>query len=276
MLRFVSIILAIILAGPAWGHGGRQFEILVINNQLFAQGKNIGPGDGADSPRPYYNSIHDHWANDFDPDPNVMTAAAGRPGYDVTSPGPLGGEDIFLTVLGGSKWGADPNVLLPDPNTIPVLLPLDPDEEMTVIFHGFEVGNTTDGGTFELIHEVDPNGYMHQDSLTYAIGQNPVDMIYVLELQLSTSAPGIEPSDTIYSIFSPEGITPSLKLHYHSLFLEEFLGTPIPEPSSFVLLSMAGLLIGTRERRSRKDSGFGNHGRPGCARKTPAEQGFPE
>jgi hypothetical protein len=250
LLRFVSIVLAIIIAVPAWGHGGRQFEILVIDNQLFAQGKNIGKSDGLDSPRPFYNSIHDHWANDLDPDPNVTTADASRPGYDITSPGPLGGADVMLTVLGGSKW-AGVNGDVPAPGTIPILEPLGPEEEITVFLNGSAIANSTDGGSFELVHDVDPSGYIHKDLLTYLIGQNPVDTIYVLELQLSTTAPGIAPSDTIYSIFSPEGLTPATKLHFPSLYLEEYLGTPIPEPSSLLLFSVSGLLMGTSARHSQ-------------------------
>lgn len=92
--------------------------------------------------------------------------------------------------------------------------------------------------------------------ILYSIAGHPADEIHVLELVISASKlvgdSSLRPSDPVYVLISPDGVTMEQKLHHESLFLEEYLAS-IPEPSSVLIaigvLGMAG--VPTRRRRSR-------------------------
>jgi hypothetical protein len=241
------------IAAPAWGHSGRLFGIEVVDGQLAARGYNWGPADGvvgAEGPRrPYYNAVHDHWVN------SSGIAMATFPTFDIYNPpGPLIGENVSITLTGARRWVDPPRAtaMLP-PGTLPLWESLLPAEMITLGYGGSTV-NTHDLGSFVLTPSVPGGENVHwfhpedEDGLSYAIDLEPSNVIYVLELQLSTSAAGIAPSETIYSILSPQGADPAEKLHYASLFLERHLGTAIPEPSSLLLLSIGGCLLGRRCR----------------------------
>ncbi|REK08239.1 MAG: PEP-CTERM sorting domain-containing protein [Planctomycetota bacterium] len=229
----------------AFGHSGRRLEIQVIDNQLFAQGYlSTGvPDDGGGSPRPYYNALHDHWQNI-----TSSVAIADLPGYDVYTPGPLTGFDLSLELLGASKWVGPP--MMPPGGTIPNLVPLDPGEVITIEHNSVSID--TDGlGSLAIASGI-PGGGLTDIDLLYAIDDNPAGVLHVLEWQLSTNAPGVAPSASIYTILSPDGANPMEKLHHASLYLEQHLGlVPEPASASLMLTGLALLGAGCWWRRQR-------------------------
>jgi len=233
----------------ALAHDGRRFEVKVVNDQLVAQGYNsAGEDDGGGVRRPYYNALHDHWENL----PTVEAATATLPGYDLFEPGPLVGHDLVLTLTGARKWVAPPP--MPAPGTLPTLEPLT-DAEKIFVTLGDNTGGTTidtaSGGSLTLADAISTDGADDLD-LGYDIALKPSNVIYVLELTLSTNAPGIAPSDTIYTLLSPDGADPTQRLHHASLFLESHLGTPIPEPSAFMITAIGGAMLLRRGTRALK------------------------
>ncbi len=227
------------LAVSAAAHPGRRFQIQVVDGQLRAQGYiTDGVDDGNGLMRPYYNSIHDHWTNV----PGDTTAISIQPGYDLLDPGPLVGEDIMLRLIGASKWVAPP--MMPMPGTIPLLEPLGPGETISVTFNQTSV-NTDSPGLLPLLFETPVNGAIDMDPL-YAIGQHPANVIYVLQFELSTTAPGVAASDPIHVLMSPDGDNMMMRLHHASLYLESYLG--IPSPSALAMLGLAGLGACRRRR----------------------------
>lgn len=273
---------------PAMGHEGRRFQIEVRDNQLVAQGVNSldVPIDPAGI-RPYANAIHGHWNNATS---NVATSTL--PGYDAGfgSDTFLSGQDVFLTLIGVSKWTnvlqnlVAPNAMM-DPNLsnpmAPViagaqvkagttldLQPLDASEAISLKF-GTEVISTDDLGTsnnrtltminnFDGLLALDPatgfatnpnapagsNGFDVDLQYTYTGSAVPLDTLYILEVALSTDASGIAPSETVYTIFSPDGNGPIERLHFASLFVEQ----TIPEPTTAGLLALGAIALLPRRR----------------------------
>lgn len=233
------------IAATTRAHDGRRLEILVLDNQLFVQGYlSTGvPDDGGGTVRPYYNSLHDHWHN-----VTSSVAIADLPGLDLFTPGPLVGHDLSLELLDAKKWVSPP--VPPPPGTIPNLVPLAPGDTISIEHDSVTVD--TDGlGTLTLASSIGAGGADDIDMI-YSIEQNPSDVLYVLEWQLSTNAPGIAPSGTIYTLFAPDGSTPTEKLHEAALYLESYLGTPVPEPSPIALAALAAVgLVAYGWRRSK-------------------------
>ncbi len=232
---------------PVQAHSGRRLDVMVLGNQLFAQGY-LSPGvpdDGGGALRPYYNSLHDHWHN-----VTGSVAVADLPGFDVLTPGPLAGHNLVLTLLGGSKWVSPPTT--PAPGTIPVLEPLGLGETIDIEHDSISV-DTDSLGSLSLATNIDPGGAEDLDML-YAINLNPSDVLYVLEWRLSTDAPGILDSSTVYTVLSPDGANPTEKLHLAALYLEGYLGV-VPEPSSLVLLTLGmGAIAIVTWRRKRSNT----------------------
>ena len=219
MHRLFVLLIVAGLSVPAWAHGGRRLEIKVNNDQLLVQGYNTGADDGAPSPRLYYNALHDHWANNA----IVTAASASLPSFDLFNAGPLEGYGLTLSLTGASKWVSPPT--MPAPGTIPDLIALDPADTIYLTFDTTTI-DTTALGDITLVSSVPAGGAPHLD-VSYDIAQHPSAVLYVLELELSTDAPGIAASDTIYTILSPDGATPAEKLHHAALYLESYLGTPV-------------------------------------------------
>lgn len=235
------------LAGPAdWvpsseAHTGRRFRIEVIDNQLEARGYiSDNTDDGGGSIRPYANAVHDHWIS--------STGLATLPGFDILTPGPLETFDVSLSLLGVQKWA--PPVFAPCtsmafadcanvPTTPAVLQPLTGEDAFASV--GDIIVRTDTIGAVALTTDIMSAGAADLD-ITYAIDSNPLNEIFVFEWRLSTNAPGVADSESVFAIISPDGIGPIERHHHASLFLEEQLSgfRVVPEPSG---LSFVGLLL---------------------------------
>lgn len=283
-MQFVKFSLAAALglaaALPAAAHDGRRFEIEVVDNQLTTRGVNTVTGFGPDGTtvidpagrRPYRNAIHSHWDPIVTPSGSVVFT--DLPGYDAGAGAEvLATHDVFLTLTGVSKWtdvsddfvGSTPMIT---PGTVPDLQPLDAGESITVGFGGASVSTddlgTANPTTLELITDFDglvtfgpdglanattSNGYDRDVDYVYSLGvADTIDTLYVLEQQLSTNAPGILASETVYTIISPSGTGPFERLHFGSLYTEAYLGTPVPEPVVVLPFGLALTLAATRRR----------------------------
>ncbi|MEZ6241976.1 MAG: GC-type dockerin domain-anchored protein [Phycisphaerales bacterium] len=219
MRVLTALAVATLAAAPTLAHNGRRMEIKIVNDALVAQGYNsTGEDDGAGVVRPYYNAIHDHWENLG----AGLGATADLPGFDIFEAGPLVGHSVTLTLNAGFKWVDPP--LMPPAGTVPDLTPLDGADEVFVTL-GLDSASTNSPGPLTLSASV-PAGGAEDIDLTYDIGVEPSGVIYVLEFTLSTTAPGVEDSSTVYILLSPDGATPEEKLHPASLYLEQYLGTP--------------------------------------------------
>ncbi|MEM0914031.1 MAG: hypothetical protein AAGK09_05405 [Planctomycetota bacterium] len=244
----VTAALASLTAVAASAHDGRRFEIKVVDDQLVAHGyHSAGIDDGAGVQRDYYNALHAHWTN------NTVGsgATATLPGFDILGEAPgLAGYDVDYTLTGAKKWVVTPPASGHmghgthgghDPGHPEIhLMPLD--GELLGLSYGLTGQDvTTDSpGTIDLVTGWDGvvgsgNGY--DLDFLYQIAVAPTDTIFVLEGVLSTDAPGIAASETVYTILSPTGHS----FHANSLALEAYLGTPIPEPMTVSLAALVGV-----------------------------------
>lgn len=234
--------LLVALAANSLAHDGRRLEIIVNNGQLAAQGY-ISPGqpdDGGGSPRPYLNAIHGHWSII-----GGIAAVASLPGFDIFDPAPaeLVGHSLTLELLGAIKWVSPPMDLT---GVIPTLEPLGVGETINVGFGGSDI-NTDTLGSF-LISSSVPVGGIEDIDLQYSMLGVPTNVIYALEWRLSSSAPDVADSETIYTILAPTGHM----YHQAALHLEQHLGlTVVPEPSTLSLSAcgLLGLLLTARRCR---------------------------
>jgi len=243
-------------------HNGRRFDILVIDDKLYAQGYLSGANptdDGGDIVRPYFNAIHSHFENHLNP--NTQSAEATLPSFDIFAPAAeqLDGADVYLEFLNVLKW-EDPTpqdtslvdeMRLRQDFDIPEVLPgLGTDDQP--IFVGFEdeVLNSGVGGSLTLASDL--NGPAVDLDLTYQIDDRPENVIHVLEWQLSTTKAGIESSDSVYTILSSDGVGVVERLHFQSLALERELGvtlTAVPEPGSLAALAVGAAVTMLRRKR---------------------------
>ncbi len=225
----------------------------VVDGQLVAQGYNNGEDDGAPAVRPYVNTIHGHWSNSVTPD---TTASADLPGYDVLdNADALIGYGLTWHLTGAMKW-SDPATSGP----VNLVATDTVAEEIYVTFGGTtrSTGLTSGLGSLTLLGNF--NGSNGDDlDMTYAIGIEPESgplpngELFVITSYLSTNAPGVADSETIYTIMSPDGSNAMEKLHHPSLYLESQLGLVIPEPGTGLALGVmttAGAMFG-RKRRIR-------------------------
>jgi len=238
------------LASASFAHDGRRLEITTLDNQLVAQGYLSGPNpsdDGGGVVRPYVNAIHGHWTNN--PSPAVQAASSTLPGFDVFAGSAFAGFDIGLELIGASKWVSPPITgdmgMIPE-GTVPVLSPLGAGEEVFVGYGGGFI-DTTNLGSFDLVSSASASGVFDID-LSYDIGARPSGELFVLDFVLTTDAPGIAPSETVHIILSPDGVGGVERLHFASLYLEQFLGTPVPAPGG-VSVCMGAIVWCARRKR---------------------------
>lgn len=249
-----ALILMTCLATDAFAHDGRRLDVQVINNQLFAQGYLKNPtatsDDGGGLVRPYFNVIHDHFTN------VGGSGIASLPGFDITNTMPLLGGDVTLELLGASKWTPPPRVgtgPVQDFGT-PALVPLSAGEMLSIGFPGSGQSSIDSStlGSFTLASNIDAATATADIDLNYIINLEPVGSIYALQWQLSTTQAGIADSDSVYTIFAPDGVGPDERLHFQTLALEEFLGAgsaAVPEPGTCVVLSLVVIPALLRRRK---------------------------
>ncbi|MEM1208518.1 MAG: PEP-CTERM sorting domain-containing protein [Planctomycetota bacterium] len=223
---------ALFVAGSSVAHDGRRFEIKVVDDQLVAHGyiSGVDPtDDGGGLIRPYYNAVHAHW------EPGLTGATQTLPGFDLLDGADaLDGYDVTYTLTGASQWtpgghGHGGIHLMPAEQTL------------GVAYDGVLLTTQT-LGSHVLVQDWDgvvgsgSNGY--DIDLSYSIATAPTDVIYLIEGYLSTDAPGIADSTTVYTILSPSGHG----FHHASLSLEAFVGTDVPEPATLALMAIGGLV----------------------------------
>lgn len=234
------------LALPALAHDGRRYEVKVVDSQLVAHGYVSGgqPDDGAGVIRPYYNTIHGHFSNK-----TANFATADLPGFDILDEADeLIGYELRWVSTGFAKWST--------PNTTgPVSLQgLDGDEVIEVVYGGDSVRSDqtfVQPFSFQLLSNYNGSNGDDLDFSYDFYGDNPSGELYVIQSVLTTDAPGIADSTTIYTILSPDGATPMEKLHHASLFTEQSLGTPIPEPGMLSLAVLFPILMRRRTANAR-------------------------
>jgi hypothetical protein len=260
LIKTLTLTLTIAFASSQLllAHGGRRFDVVVIDGQLHAQGYNSGTFDQGDYVRPFTNAIHNHWA----PGSTVATL----PGFDVTFANSfvdengttqqygyqnqaslLSGFDLSIELTGAGKWTSPTTTAF-------VASPFAANESIEIDFLAASVDTDNIGmGSalmFDLVTDwsnplnridLDPDYFL--DLTPEASGS-----IYFLEWQLSSENPAIESSDSVYTIFSPP-----MQVHSQSLALEQTLGTSlasVPEPSALGLVGLGLAVLATRRRRS--------------------------
>ena len=241
----IFILTALIVVSTtsiAQAHSGRRLEIMIHDSQLVAQGYISGSNptdDGGGLVRPYFNAVHSHWGN------VGPVAIADLPGFDLHSPVGLMGYDLTLALTGAGKWSDPMNNMFAGE---PVLSPLDLGETINVGFGAQTDIDTDTLGSFLIADNI--AGPVMDIDLNYSIFINPVNTLYYLQWQLSTNAPGVGASQSIYTIFAPDPSATS-GLHHRALMLESYLGiAAVPEPSAVSLLALASIgMIGKRRRR---------------------------
>ena len=250
---FTASIVALLTVTTTFAHGGRRFDVVVIENQIFAQGYNSGDStDGAPRIRPYLNAIHTHWA------PGVGTGAIDLPGFDVfqsdtvevqgenftysyeNDANLLSGFDLNLQLVGAGKWD-NPGDGAIDLGSL----------DGEVLGFGTAVGlltSETIGSDSPQLTLIAANDWADPTDIDpdYSIDTDPTSALYFLQFQLSSSNPLIQNSDPISVVFAPNG-----QFHPQALQLESALGTSaVPEPASVSLLAIGGLGLFLRRRRS--------------------------
>ena len=252
---FLLSFTVIFIFGPSIGfaHTGRRLEVKTELDggmeKLYAQGySSSGTDDGSGVTRPYINVIHDHWSNVF------WAATSGLPSFDVLTAGNLQGYSLYAELVGVTKWVDPPLVemggmMMVPSGTVPVLEPLTFDN--LFVSNGTEMISNSALGTMLLDDSVSSSGE-HLD-LIYGIDLEPANALYAVEWILSTDAPGVMASDSIYAILSPDGTNMTEKMHAESLYLESYLGNGssggggmpmVPEPSSLLLLCIGTFAFG--------------------------------
>jgi len=287
----ISLVVLAAIALPAPAHDGRRFQIEVRDNQLRAQGVNSAgvPIDPAGL-RNYFNAIHGHWSNLTSPqladlpgyDAGFGTTALSDFDVYLTITGATKWTSVSDNLVDPDASGSTQNIIAGGqikPGTTLDLQPLAANESLQVNIGGaggetvstVDLGGGGAGLTITLIDNFDgklligpdgivdnpdtqnpSNGYDVDLTYLYDGPSAPLDAIYVLETVLSTDAPGIADSDTVYTIFAPDGSGPINRLHFAALFTEQQLGTVVPEPASAALLAVGGALVLTGRRHGRK------------------------
>ena len=260
-LCIATMSLFLTLPDLCLAHAGRRFEVKTEQSggmeKLYAQGYNSsGTDDGGGVTRSYTNAIHDHWSNIFG------SATTGLPSFDVLDAGSLEGFGLYAELVGVTKWVDPPlmdmgGMMMVPSGTVPNLEPLT--SENVIVAKDSQMVSNSALGTLLLDDSISAAGE-HLD-LVYGIDLEPSGVLYAVEWVLSTDAPGVMPSDSIYAILSPDGANMSEKMHAESLYLESYLGSGsgggggmimVPEPATFMMmiLGVIACAVGGRRRIS--------------------------
>ena len=244
ILTAVAILVS--LTSFVQAHDGRRLSVFVGDDgRLTAQGYLSGENpsdDGAGVVRPYFNAIHGHFGNDV-----LGVYPATLPGFDVFDPTAqlLSDGNLEIQLVSAFKWE---NPMMGVTPTSSDFDELDATETIGIGFGNQPSIDTDNLGSFELVEEF--NGAATDIDLNYSIASDPANTLYALEWILSTDVVGIDNSLSVYTILSPPGNGPVERLHHQSLALESALGvTAVPEPSSLLLLTLAGSICSTRRRK---------------------------
>lgn len=207
----------------------------VEDSKLTAQGANNDPAAPDYGTRTYPNAVHDHWKA-VPGNPNF--AYAFSPEFDVPNPvAELQVYPLYLKWESTSKWVNPP--IMPPAGTVPDLEPLSPGELITI--ESIAPYNTNSNALGDLLISPSiPATGVSDIPLYYSINTPPAGVLYALEFTLHSGSPDLQPSDSLYLIFSPPGDDPVTKLHAASLYLEEYLATTVavPEPGTVGLVAM--------------------------------------
>lgn len=261
-----TLALAALTAAPAFAHAGRNFAVQVVDDgqagqQLRLQGFNtLGPEAGVDpNGRQFFGAVHDHFA--FLPGGG---AEAEQPGFLVNaSEAGLLGHSLTLQVIGAKKWVVDRNAVLMEGSAMlaPGIGIDDINYDDLASGETIFINAVRNSGSFvdtanlgELVLTgsggVADGGLAGSDDIevTYDIGVQAPDTIFVIESVLKTSAPGVADSASFFTILSPDGDDMRDRLHFPSLLVEQSLGTPVPEPAGLAVLAVL-LPLAARRRR---------------------------
>ena len=254
--KSTPVLIAILFASlnSLFAHDGKRLDVVVIDNQLYAQGylSGLDPvNDGGGITRPYYNTIHSHFTNIG----SNTIANSQLPGFDIRmdNASELMGHDLNLALIGAGKWDEPPaqdGTGLAQEFGTPVLSELAIGEVLSVALRTETVTTENFGESLELatsvsgdVFDIDPN---------YEINLQPSNALYFLEWQLSTSNPDILDSESIYTIHSPDGVGPVKRLHFQSLALERHFGiAAVPEPGALSLIGLLTLSTFARRKSSK-------------------------
>jgi len=227
-------------------HDGKRLDIVVIDNQLYAQGylSGVDPiDDGGGIVRPYFNVMHGHFTN-----VGTTIGSTQLPGFDIrgNSSVALDGCDVGLNLIGAGKWDDPPRQdgtgLAQDFGT-PVLSQLSVGEVLSASLRAESV-STDSPGSLSLASDI--SGDAVDIDPSYEINLQPDNVIYFFEWELTSSCSHIQDSESVYTILSPDGVGPVERLHFQSLALERHFGIQaVPEPGcvSLVALVFAPLVL---------------------------------
>jgi hypothetical protein len=255
-----TLLVATCLTGAATAHDGRRFDVQVHDSQLAARGYISGNNptdDGNGIVRDYYNAIHAHWDNI-----GGLLSRATLPGFDINDTPELLGDELWLEITGVKKWSDAPFADFAHTHGVhdghsqpqaamhhgghasPDFVLLSANESVQVGFNGTPLSPNTplqlDASIGASAHYDLTFDYYSGDPLFASVA--PEDALYLVEMQLSTSDTSILPSETIYTILSPSGMTVPGS-HGLSLATEIALGTPVPEPASLFVLGVLPALL---------------------------------
>lgn len=275
------------IASSAFAHGGRRFDIQVVDNKLVAHGyisdgkddmgdnfKPANPGDPLY--RKYTNAIHAHWATDS----LGLLSGADLPGFDIKDETQLLGDDLKLEVLAVKKWSNAPfadfaasdghshgstsqmHMASTTPHhgtgvhsaTVhPHFMPITTGETIQVSHSNTPL---TTGTPFELASFVGSSGHFDLNFDFIPDGFDPRD----------TSTFALAPTDAIYVVELQLSTTtdPTIQAsdtihaifspsgvdgsHHLSLATEAALGTLVPEPSTLAITALLPVLMRRRRR----------------------------
>ena len=264
---------------------GRNFELRVTDDTgtptLVAAGLNFSessnPAGTVIDPsgdRPYVNAIHDHFDNFSVTGGGARATFPSINTFTQDGTAALSGTALYLDVLGGFKFvaprvnrletadgivagaaigtqDAAGNLVAPDAAGNLIATDLDlATENIFVTFSGGQIGTSLTEDSRELLLTSNFTNGANDFEFTFDIGLIPLDTVYVLETVLRTDAEGVADSDSVYFIFSPDGVGPDERLHFESLAIERQLGLTVPEPTTAAAIGVGGLtLLGRRRRR---------------------------